>query len=84
MAAGCDSADVTFRTQMPAIRAASARTVISAGRRRPQAWQNLAPIMNSVLQSAQASAISEAAAGSVVSTAGSSPAGDRQKSCGAS
>ncbi len=56
----------------------------NAGRRRPQVWQKRAPIMNSEPQSAQVSAISGTAGGSVASTAGASPAGDRQNSCGVS
>jgi hypothetical protein len=56
----------------------------AATRRLPQAWQNRAPIMNSLPQSAQTSAIFLAAAESAASTAGSSTVGDRQNSCCAS
>lgn len=75
---------VMLRAHGPAITAPSVLAVTTTGRRKPQVWQNLAPIMNSVPQSAQASAISAVAAGRVASTAGSSTPGDRQNSCRAS
>src|ERR1700730_8465807 len=77
---------VMERAHRLAITEASELCSVRAGRHKPQVWQNRDPIMNSVPQSAQASAISvfsegKTAAGRAVSVSGPSTVGDRQNSC---